>query len=150
MSATHNEHPKESQKPGAMSGMLLLIPIIILGLVILKFLIGTTGRDGKDDREERKNLTEQINTPGEKIKIVYFGPEYNEPTNIPGGYTYYFEDADQPYCYKNKNSEGNCADEGEDASGELGDGPANKKLWFKSQNGKNGSLKIVLTQKICY
>lgn len=147
MSANHNAHPPKSN---AMSGMLLLIPVIIIGLILIKFLFGTTGRDKKDDREERKNLTEQISTPGDKIIIVYFGPVYNEPTNIPSGYTYIFEDADQPYCYKNKAEQENCAEAGEDATGEFGDGPANKKLWFKSQNGKDGSLKIVLTQKICY
>lgn len=135
-----------SPKSGSMKGLLLMIPIIIFGIIIMKFLFSSSG-----EKTENQNNNTSNNTTEKaymlKPKHVNYGPNYDNIIYLPSGFDYYFDGATEPYCYSNKNNEEACGEKGEDVSNELGNSSANKSLRFKSQNGKNGYLDIILIKK---
>lgn len=135
----HNDH--DNHKNGtAMSGFLIMAVGMFLAILFFKFLFFS-----EKDTETKKE--EIVGTHITKSIYVKYGPEFKDITYLPSGFDYYFEGATEPYCYINKNGCGNCGEKNEDATGNCGDGPQNKALRFKSQNGKSGHLKIILIKK---
>jgi hypothetical protein len=140
--AGHTED--QEKKSGAGKGWGLMILVVMIGIVIFKFLFLSDKNDNSANKNDNNN--HQSSQSHTKTIIVTYGPEYGEAVDLPSGFDYYFEGATEPYCYSNKNGQENCGERGEDATGTFGDTPANKRLIFKSQNGVNGQLKIILTK----
>lgn len=135
---------KSNSNNSSFGGIIWTVVIVFLFIILVKFFFFT----GNSKPEADNKPTQQIEqSPGYKApRIVRYGPEYGEISYLPSGYDYYFDGATEPYCYTNGNLI-NCGERNEDATGTFGNDRANKKLRFKSQNGKHGTLKIIFIKQ---
>jgi len=146
----HQDH-SSSEKSGSMKGLLYMFPIVLVGIIIIKFLfLSSDGEKGNSNTNNSTNNTNATNITKDytlKPRLISYGPNYGDITYLPSGFNYYFEGATEPYCYMNGDNNENCGEKGEDATGTFGDSASNKKLRFKSKNGKNGTLYIIFIKQ---
>lgn len=149
MSGHGNDHADDGQekKSGAGKGWILMIFFGLLGILLIKFLLSSNNGDTRDNNDKKESQKEQSNQSYKRIKHVTYGPELGDEIKLPTGFDYYFEGATQPYCYFNANGMKACGEAGEDATGTMGNGSANKKLRFQSQNNEKGELDIILIKR---
>lgn len=125
-------------------------------LVILLFTIGSSFKSLKTDLFDSKDKTESTEQNGVNSSDLNYNwvikKEILTPLRSEFGDTYYlsrgegfsFEESTVPYCVINKNNHSECGTIGEDLSSQFGTENANKELKFKSNNAKNGTLKLII------
>lgn len=137
---------KPEKKSGSGLGWIILIPIVLFGGIVYKFLFSSD----KEEENKQGKKTPQTEQPAQsyskKIHVTY-GPEYGEETYLPSGFDFFFEGATEPYCCTNSNNQEECGKKGEDITDRLGNSKTNKTLKFKSSGGEKGELTIVLIHK---
>lgn len=142
-SHSQDSHSGDKNQGSSFGGIIAAAVIIFLFIILVKFFFFT----GNNKPEVDNKPTQIEQSPGYKApRIVRYGPEYGEISYLPSGYDYYFDGATEPYCYTNGNLVA-CGERNEDATGTFGNDRVNKKLRFKSQNGKHGTLKIIFIKQ---
>ena len=128
-------------------GIIIGAVMVFFFIILVKFFF-FTGNDKQENNALKEQQKEQQANQSLVERInVHYGSSYGQIYYLPSGYDFNLRGATEPYCYTNGNHEEAYGEIGEDASGTFGNNPANKKLRFKSQNGRTGELIIVLTKQ---
>lgn len=126
--------------------------ITLLGICLLVFIIISVANN--NDKPQKNTDPEKNDNSSTPQKYEYgwvksdsltinFTSVYQNIISIAKGKGLSFENSSEPYCVKNKSGEF-CGEKGEDISSQLPEGAQNTELQFRSSNGKNGTVKIVI------
>ena len=148
---THNKNGRNNHSDGKTKiGYFLMVSFLVGFFFLLKTSYFSSSHNSSSSKSDYK--VESTPTPVTKYSIVKtievdFSGDFAETTYLPSGFGLSFSDASQPYCVKNKDNVVACGKIGEDVSPKLSVGHANMELKFKSDNGLNGHVSILLWEK---
>jgi len=121
-------------------GLLLLAALIVF---FVKLYDKKHEGHEKDD-ETSTSQKDEYKWVIEGKKTISFTGEYQETIHFAKGKGLSFENSSEPYCVTNISGQEFCGEKGEDISPKLPGSNLNTELNFKSRNGKNGTVTIVI------
>ncbi len=146
----HDDHGAKKEN-SSYGGIIIAIILGFIFIIILKVIFFPSNKGEETNKNNNSQPSAQQYSPSQSNKYsdritVQYGPNYGNIVNIPSGCNFFFISATRAYCCLSGSAEV-CGIAGEDASVRLDDSHANMNLRFKSTDGGNGSLIIIVTQK---
>lgn len=150
----HDPSDDGQKKSGTGTGILLMIPIVLIGFLIIKFLFSSDKKVDVGSDNKRVNQTEQSSSNESsgtwrvvEHKPVELGNEYGEVYYLLSIDGFNFSGATQPYRVINEDGKFADGEIGQDVSDQLPkDSKGNMKLRFKSRSGRKGNATIIVSQ----
>lgn len=157
----HGHKPEEKPHGEKKSGFVspvpswawLLLISICLSIVIFAFINKAVSnrkdkpRSGRVEKKGNERIFRTRWIKDEKI-TVYYTNEYINTVHLPRGRGVSFEGSSEPYCVKTASGFETCGKEGEDVSPKVPSARSSFTLMFKSSNGKDGKISVIMWVKV--